>query len=580
MNDKRKGPGPTQRVWQNEGSFLYSFERAAERIFQGLDDELRPGIFVIAFRLDQESGGQQIEVVPEATFCKPSDLSSLTETIGQLQRREFARATTSAKSLEDANREFGHASRALRAEIENALNDIHAANQTICFCSELSSVGRFLVGTVLTLDRQRYDAFPSVPKDLDKIQPYSFGSFLDAVIDRFLATSTNEMRSVEPGRDMPPPNVKAILVDAAERFTARPVFTAAMSRDYSLFDDLCAISSLPYEGTAVDGQIVMQQRNDADAVMFFQEAVPLNSHRAARKLVQLCSKDLCLLSERSMIYGLVRREPVTSRKELCSVQFLRQHTWEMLNGDIVLMRVTLGEPSLPRTSLPEKFLAEVLRRRFADIRPQEIDSLTQLIRTAAEQKHGTMVVVSAKPAEEAKRLQNQGTPIRPKKLDPSSLRSVTNIDGAVLVGVDGVCHAVGVILDGHATKKGSSGRGARFNSAVRYVRFRPEPCVAVVISEDGTIDVHPQLKPQIARSALDEALQRLRDFEQDDYRDHGEYLKITYWFEKHEFYLMPDVCREVNEIVDRIGGDTSGNPMKYGVKTFAPDEDMNDSYFI
>jgi DNA integrity scanning protein DisA with diadenylate cyclase activity len=569
-----------KRVWQYEGSLRYFFERAAENIFQGLDDELRPGVFVIAFHLDQESGSQQIELVPEDAFCRPSDLTGLTETIGQLQRLESARSNTSVESLEDANREFGHASRALRADVENALNDLPVAKQTICFCSEFSSVGRFLVGIVLTLDRRRYDVFPSVPNELDKVQPYSFGSFLDAVIERFLATSTNEMRSVEPGRDMPPPNEKAILVDAAKRFTARPVFTAAMLRDYSLFDDLCAISSLPYEGTAVNGQIVMRPRNDADAVVLFQEAVPLNSHRAARKLVQLCSTDLCLLSERSRVYGLVRREPVISKKELCSIRFLRQHTWEMLNSDTVLMRVTLGEPSLPRTALPEKRLAEVLRRRFAGIQPSDINALTLLIRTAAEQKHGAMVVISAMPAEEAKRLQSQGTLIRPEKLDPPSLRSVTNIDGAVLVGVDGVCHAVGVILDGHATKKGSSARGARFNSAVRYVRFRQEPCVAVVISEDGTIDVHPQLMPQIKRSALDEALQRLRDFEQDGYRDHSEYMAIINWFEKHEFYLMPDICREVNEIVDRIGDDTSGNPMKYGVKTFASDEDMKDSYFI
>ena len=54
-------------------------------------------------------------------------------------------------------------------------------------------------------------------------------------------------------------------------------------------------------------------------------------------------------------------------------------------------------------------------------------------------------------------------------LNDSLIRNVTSIDGAVLLDSHGVCHSIGVILDGIATNKGTSARGARYNSAVRYV---------------------------------------------------------------------------------------------------------------
>ena len=66
---------------------------------------------------------------------------------------------------------------------------------------------------------------------------------------------------------------------------------------------------------------------------------------------------------------------------------------------------------------------------------------------------------------------------------------LTAIDGALLVDPDGTCTAIGVILDGRATRGGDPARGARFNSAVRYVEGADHPCLAMVVSEEGTVDV-------------------------------------------------------------------------------------------
>jgi DNA integrity scanning protein DisA with diadenylate cyclase activity len=76
-------------------------------------------------------------------------------------------------------------------------------------------------------------------------------------------------------------------------------------------------------------------------------------------------------------------------------------------------------------------------------------------------------------------------------MTPSVLRLVTNIDGAVLIEPSGMCHAIGAILDGLATEKGDSSRGSRYNSALRYVNSSKYPVLAVVVSEDGWIDLLP-----------------------------------------------------------------------------------------
>ena len=59
-------------------------------------------------------------------------------------------------------------------------------------------------------------------------------------------------------------------------------------------------------------------------------------------------------------------------------------------------------------------------------------------------------------------------PIDPTKLDPVDIARLGLVDGAVLLGPDGRCHAFGVILDGAATDHGDPARGSRYNSAVRY----------------------------------------------------------------------------------------------------------------
>ncbi len=74
------------------------------------------------------------------------------------------------------------------------------------------------------------------------------------------------------------------------------------------------------------------------------------------------------------------------------------------------------------------------------------------------------------------------------------------------------CHTIqsraGVILDGLATTKGDSSRGSRYNSAIRYYEHfgKDAPLVIVVVSEDGMINLIPDLRPQIKHSLIEESI--------------------------------------------------------------------------
>lgn len=149
---------------------------------------------------------------------------------------------------------------------------------------------------------------------------------------------------------------------------------------------------------------------------------------------------------------------------------------------------------------------------------------------------------------EAERLEKQCLRIEPTRLSGEVLQMATEIDGAILLDTDGVCHAIGVILDGQASRFGTSARGARFNSAVRYVDTAEEPCIAVVISEDGAVDVIPDLLPENQIGFIETALGELQKMGRSRQVEVSRFYGIMDWFDTHRPYLLPETCEELNRL--------------------------------
>jgi hypothetical protein len=214
-----------------------------------------------------------------------------------------------------------------------------------------------------------------------------------------------------------------------------------------------------------------------------------------------------------------------------------------------------------------------------------LDNIWIIVIEALSQKHGTILVVTNGAKEEAARLKDQCFTIDPIRLNESLTSKVTSIDGAVLLSSNGTCYAIGVILDGIATQKGDSSRGARYNSAIRYLEFIKEKyeCVIVIISEDGMVDIVPDLMPQIKRGMIIEKINTLRGFMESKSNVSYKHFNLTIdWLYAHSFYLSKDQCDEVNSLRKDIEKrrENEGIHIQIIRVDLKPNEQMNESYFI
>ncbi len=182
-----------------------------------------------------------------------------------------------------------------------------------------------------------------------------------------------------------------------------------------------------------------------------------------------------------------------------------------------------------------------------------------------EQRHGTMLVSSESADEEARRLRNQSIGIEPTEVTPELVRRLTGIDGAILISPKGVCDAIGVILDGIATDDGDSSRGARYNSAIRYLASAKSPTMRLVVSEDGYVNMLPRLQPQIRKSDIDLRVETLEAKRVDEFH------RTINWLQEHRFYLDPSQCDVVNKEVARIySARMEGGELRVEMPTLLP----------
>jgi hypothetical protein len=269
----------------------------------------------------------------------------------------------------------------------------------------------------------------------------------------------------------------------------RPVAGPAAA---ALFERCAALSAEGYEGGETRGTLLLLPRGHpaVEVLLELREPVPLVATRAARKALELARGDVAPLSDGLAIWGLGRvAHPYDpARQDLFEVRFDGRARWELRHGGEPLFAVAGRPPARPLPTLERPRFEALARDVLAAGGPPALARLWEAVAAALATARGCTVVVSAEAPAEARRLAAQGTPITPRALDPGALQAATGIGGAILLDPAGVCHAIGVILDGIATPHGARSRGSRFNSAANYVRGRPGT-LAVVVSDDGSVDL-------------------------------------------------------------------------------------------
>lgn len=352
-----------------------------------------------------------------------------------------------------------------------------------------------------------------------------------------------------------------------------------------LYSACNSISALRYEGMESNGKIIIARLGHPNVrtTLQFLNPISIKEFRKVRKLLEISSSLTHIISDGAYIYGLGEQigkyDP--NDESLFIINFFSHYKWEVLHNEKKIMIVEYEQPSLPKERIDrDKFYSD-LRRVFKGIEDDQINDLWDITREAMKQQNGTILVISDNALEEAKRLGQQGFPLKSFKITSAVIRQITAIDGSVLLDRNSICYAIGVILDGLATDKGDSSRGARYNSAIRYYEHfgKDQPTVLIIISEDGMINLVPNLRPQIEHSMIKEAIEKLKNLVESEKLDKKSFNKLMDLFLRIEFYLTQEECDMINILKKKAVEKDTVHGLKTLYGDLRPNEEMNSSYY-
>lgn len=577
----------THTMWGYQHHFRVSLDGATDRALDQIGAILSPDAFLVGFARDGAAEqAVSLEAKEQAVAFDAVDFADVALDAKRRYEDSFVHDLEfPSEEMHEARHELFRDNARARA-VEAAMEHAEAGQGRAFFVGQSAPVGEYDVHPVVSVDRESLDALPRLETtEVDGV-PITV-SLAHGIISELLRTATHALLAAKPPRTISPIE-DDVPTDAIRRSANHLVFSAAMIAGETLakglFDSFEALASTAYEGRAGSGSVILacDGHSCVDVAVRLRVPISVRERLQFRKLLEITGPELSLLVDGTTIYGLgtVSEEYDGTTEDVFRFGIIEQGIWQMSHHGSPLLRVANGHPQLPRPRMSPSLFVDSMRRVFASVSDENIRAIWRLAQTAVSQSKGTMLVVTTAAAQEAKRLAPQALAIEPQQIDSAMLRSLTRIDGAVLLTPDGTCHAVGVILDGIATGVGDPGRGARYNSAVRYTAASSAPCLIVIVSEDGMIDVHPELAPRVRPEDVEQALYDLETIGSSD-----EVVLETFYAARERlrlfaFYLSQSQCDRANEVVSRVEQQRFRQTgMRLAVVPFAPDPRMNESFF-
>jgi len=504
-------PSASACIWPHQQRYQQAAQATAQALFDALDDDLRPHILVLGLPTDATSELPICQESPEVGLPAEAFADVVRQALDMHGGgRVHLPTSLSQQAMSPAMLRRIYEFRSLRAVLQQVLDELDEDTDYQHFTGWPTQLGGYFVFTILRVQRRPLRSYPSLLPD----RYYTDGrplanSLLVGAMYRFNEECVKWLNEPEPGAGFlfRPRETEELLRVAGKSLLDTPAHALSESGGVNggadagaagLFFTLNTISSLRYEGGESTGCLLLARRGHPNLEEVFALTCPteLSDYRAVRKLLEMTSADVSLLADGEKVYALGRQidSPTTglydpSREDLFEIRFVAHFTWEFNHGGQTLLRARYGLPTLPRPRLSLNRLRRDLKRTFQLTDADKVENLWQVVLEASHQPKGTLLVVTTEALAEADRLKLQCTLIEPVPLTPLIMRLITAIDGAVLLDPAGYCYSIGVILDGKASGHGTSTRGARYNSAVRYVDSSPYPCLVVVVSEDGMVDV-------------------------------------------------------------------------------------------
>jgi hypothetical protein len=572
-------------MWGYQPHFAHSVSYLAEQVFTELGVTLRPDVLLVGILKPEEKDQHPVCVEPEDGKWPLSLFTGIPGKFPQtikdhpLQRMFYG----DEPSMQDKPENIRRSSAGV--VVRESMESFDKANDVQSFCGAARPVGNYYVVPVIQIPNSLFKQFPplNLPDTGDEYQPKGHHSLIHSAIFTLLDEASHDLLGKDPGRSLTSTmrSAKEIVGEAAERFMRIPDLLTAERRYSSgdLFQRLNIMSSLFYEKQKGLGSIVLTRPDNVflKYSVRFQTPIPLREPRWARKILQMASSKISLIVSESLIHGLgvIMPEHEPTALDIFTINVVDHYQWEFRLGEQPLMYSRYREPKLPQEPITHDRFVNNYLRLFASASLDDAENLWILFKFCATLTHGSMLMVAEDAATEAERLSDQGTPIAPVKMKPELLERVSGIDGTILLDPAGICHAIGVILDGEATNDCSPARGSRYNSALRYVRNEKFARLAIVASDDRTIDLTPLLRPQIRKSEIEDQIARLEKAGTDDYH------AAQSWLDEHRFYLGAEECLRINSALERLNSQPREvGEIRYTTSEFVPSDGLDGTYFL
>ncbi len=481
--------------WGHQTKFRVEAQTLARSIFDELDPSLRPNVLLVGLVSDHDKDLYPLFVDAPGQDYSPNLFSEASRRARELRANMYADADNDNADPAEKRRIVLDA---WRMAVEEVLAESDDATKVVSFCSSPRPVEEFLVSTVLQLDRNAWKAYFALRQDEDDLTAKRPAGLLEATVLQYMRKCAVGLAERHAGMTQSVQDMdhEEILRAAGRVLADFPALGG--QRDLNLrglFNACNTISSLRYEGGAGIGTLIISQpgHDGVTVRVKLRRPVRLYDYAAVRKMLETARPGYALLSDGAVIYGIgaLNLKYSVPGQSLFQVRFMKHYVWELSYGARILMRVSYGHPRLPRLPINEGRFRVAITRTFGMIEMEQFSRLWDMALAATKQTHGTILVICASAKQEADRLAKQSAAIDPIQVDEEGLLALSSVDGAMMMDPSGVIYAFGVILDGRASTKGDPARGSRYNSALRYVDSSESACMAIVVSEDGGVDVIP-----------------------------------------------------------------------------------------
>lgn len=577
-----------QFMWGYQPHLRMDIEHAAEQAFESIDVVVAPVALLIGFR-EEDGDGHAICIEPE-TLGVPQEVFAgcIAEGDAAYDAHEFRGMLIT----DQGQRDRYHTSlrdRCRAAAIERALSSCPGLDARRWFVGRSAVVAGYRVYPAVGMLRTRWEALPSLVRREGDHRTEMFLSLQESVAIELLRSASFALSISEEPQALLRNDRDELVGRATRSFLDLLVyFKGEMGSD--LGSAMSSVAAQPYEGRTGVGTMIMARDSEYRLELAFERPIRLTRTRALRKALEMTDPDLNLVTDGSVALGLGRlREDYEADSEVAfRLRVTGRGRWELEHAGVRLLEVADGHARVPRQRLHHSTFADVVGRLFGD--DGDVDRLWDLARAASRQAHGTMLVVHGNAQEEAIRLSPPAMGTKPKLLDESTLLAVSAIDGAIIVDPRGRCHAIGAILDGRAAPGvGDASRGARFNSAHRYLAEAGRQCLIIIVSEDGMINLIPELPRRVKRSYVEDVVSEVEVLSRRDPVDFEAFHKREEHLRALAFYLTAEQCDRANASRERVeqyrassfkprGG--LGGITRVGYSQLVPDPRLDDTYFL